>query len=181
MRKGDDELAVAARSGDARALAVLYERYATRLMAYLERLLSSRADAEDALQDVFLRVFEGRGAYDPCGRFRAWLFTVAHHVAHDRLRRRSLVLDVEASRLVTTPAHTADERALLADVERVLADVPPSYVEAFHLRFREGMRYRDMAAILGEPEGTLRSRVHHTKERIRRALSPEGTRQEKNT
>ena len=84
----DDELARRSRSGDPRALATLYRRHAPALMEYLRRLCGNPADAEDVLQETFLRVFEGRGRYSGRGRFRSWLFTIATRLAHDRHRRR---------------------------------------------------------------------------------------------
>jgi RNA polymerase sigma-70 factor (ECF subfamily) len=58
-------------------LADLYRRHAPALLAYLERMCGGRAEAEDALQETFLRVMKGRGEYREEGRFRAWLFTIA--------------------------------------------------------------------------------------------------------
>ncbi len=173
----DDALVARSRDGDAQALAMLYRRYAPPLLDYLVRLLGQPADGEDLLHEVFLRLFKGRGRYVERGRFRAWLFTMATHLARDRLkqaRRRRELTPIVAE--VMVPASTVDpldhltRQELLRQVESVLADLPPSYAMAFHLRVREEFSYREIAAICGEPEGTLRSRVHHTLKRIRLAL-----------
>jgi RNA polymerase sigma-70 factor (ECF subfamily) len=65
-------------------------------------------------------------------------------------------------------------RELLERVEEVLSDLPPAYAMAFHLRLREGFSYREMSSICEEPEGTLRSRVHHGLKRVREALQRDG-------
>jgi len=173
----DDALVARSRQGDAQALATLYRRYAPPLLDYLVRLLGDRADGEDLLHEVFLRLFAGRGRYEERGRFRAWLFTVATHLARDRLkqdrRRRELTADMADTLAPASPVDPLDQlgrRELLRMVESVLADLPPAYAMAFHLRVREEFSYREIAAICGEPEGTLRSRVHHTLKRIRLAL-----------
>ena len=174
----DDELARSCRAGDARALAVLYGRHAPALLGYLERVLGERADAEDVLHEAFLRLFEGRGRYRGRGRFRPWLFTVATRLATDRLRsaaRRDRLAGAAFDEIGPPAPEPPDDRAaarqLVERVESALGDLPAAYAAAFHLRVREQFRYREIAAITGEPEGTLRSRVHHALKRVRNALS----------
>ena len=67
-------------------------------------------------------------------------------------------------------------RELIERIESALADLPASYAMAFHLRIRERFSYREIASMCGEPEGTLRSRIHHTLGRIRKALDEESPR-----
>jgi RNA polymerase sigma-70 factor (ECF subfamily) len=173
----DDRLAARSRHGDPTALAELYRRHGPRLLAYLERRLGNRPDAEDVLQETFLRIFAGRGRYDGRGRFHAWLFTIATRLAADRMRagRRQAQLlrahhDPSDS---SAPAEAALGERARACIERVLADLPEDYAIAFHLRVREDFAYHDMSILCGAPEGTLRSRVHHTLRRIRDALARE--------
>ena len=173
----DDRLARAAREGDARALADLYRRHAGPLLDYLVSMVEDRSDAEDILQETFLKLFEGRGGYDGRGRFRSWLFTVGVHLARDRTRqarnRRRLLGTFGRE---TSPAFPADQSRetenaeLVRHIENALADLPPTYAEAFRLRLTAGLTYAEMSAIDGEPEGTLRSRVHHALRRIRQRL-----------
>jgi RNA polymerase sigma-70 factor (ECF subfamily) len=173
----DDLLAARCRSGDPTALAELYRRHAPGLCGYLERRLGHRQEAEDVLHETFLRIFEGRGRYDGRGRFRAWLFTIATRLAVDRARERRRHDELLRAHPEPDAAGAAPEAALgeriLARIESVLADLPEEYAIAFHLRVRDDFAYRDMAAICGDPEGTLRSRVHHAIRRIRDALARE--------
>jgi RNA polymerase sigma-70 factor, ECF subfamily len=176
----DDLLVTRSREGDPRALAELYRRHAPALLAYLERMLRERAEAEDVLQETYLRIFQGRGRYVGRGRFRSWLFTVATRIAYDRRRAQrrhdelsSAVLDA-TRRPAEEPGHGVDHRDLLEIVESALADLPPAYAQAFFLRVHEDQSYREMAAICGEPEGTLRSRVHHAMKRVQRIVGESG-------
>jgi len=176
MDPSDEILVRRSRSGDAAALAQLYVRHAPRLQSYLRRVLRSHEEAQDVLQDTFLRLFEGRGRYAERGRFRSWLYTVATRQAFDRIRnetRRAALLAERAQGV--TPLrdplqHTAD-RQVLERIDAVLDTMPPETVTAFHLRMREEFRYAEIAAICGDPEGTLRSRVHHALKKIHRALA----------
>lgn len=175
--RSDDELVELSRRRDPVALATLYRRHAGSLLAYLERLLGERPEAEDVLQETFLRIFEGRGRYEARGRFRSWLFTVATRLGHDRIRirrRRAELVDTFFDRTERPadddPLDRARQRQLVELIDSVLRDLPESYAATFQLRVREDFTYRDIAEMLGEPEGTLRSRVHHTLRRIRAAL-----------
>jgi RNA polymerase sigma-70 factor (ECF subfamily) len=176
-REEEDALARRSRAGDPVALAVLYRRLAPALVDLLERTLRDRHAAEDVLHETFLRVFQGRGRYDGRGRFRAWLFTIAMRIARDRLRRRrrherlrESVADVLPPPAAEDPATAAGRRDLLERVESVVADLPEDYAVTFHLRIREEMTYAEISNVLGDPEGTLRSRVHHVLHRVRRTL-----------
>jgi len=171
------------RDGDPRALAMLYRQFAPALLGYLQRLVGECSDAEDLLQEVFLRLLEGRGRYEGRGKFRQWLFTVATNLARDRLKQqqRRGVLNGELFREPgdigssdSDPIAELLHQELLVAIDSTLADLPTAYAEAFHLRVREQFTYNEMAAIGGESAGTLRSRVFHTLKRIRLALGARG-------
>jgi len=176
----DDLLAARSRKGDGMALARLYQRHAPALLRYLERCAGSRSEAEDILQETFLRLFEGRGRYEGRGRFRSWLFTVATRLVLDRARRARRHADLlESGAAPWSPLEQVPSDAFLPGrtqqrIEHALADLPSDYALAFHLRVREGFSYAEMAAMSGAPEGTLRSRVHHAVRRIRAALAVDG-------
>lgn len=176
-----DRLAQRAQSGDSEALALLYHHFAAALLAYLKRLLDCAIDAEDVLQETFMRLAQGHGPRESRGRFRQWLFTVATNAARDhrqreRLRYRwSVRLDETLTAVLADgrpgPDAQWSARESLALVESALADLPAAYAAAFHLRLREGFSYREMATITGEAPGTLRSRVHHSLKRLRVCLA----------
>lgn len=175
----DDRLAERSRRGDARALGSLYCRHAPPLLRYLRARGLGRDDAEDILHETFVRLLEGRGSYVPRGRFRAWLFTVATRLAIDRSRQRQRRAELAARAFAGVAAAAPDaieataRSRLVARIEAAVAALPVEYAVAFQLRVRDDLSYRDMAAISGEPEGTLRSRVHHAIRRLRDRLRSE--------
>ncbi len=173
----DDRLARLSRKGEAHALATLYRRHAPALLDYITRITGERADAEDIVHETFLRIFQGRGKYKGRGRFRSWLFTIATRIARDRQRRdrRHGELKIEAGDTIAPagsrdPLRLAEDHDVEGKIDSALADLPQSYAIAFHLRIRQEMSYREIAAISGESTGTLRSRVHHALKRLRQSL-----------
>jgi len=179
-RPDDDALVESSREGDPRALAILYERHAGALFRYLLHRSSDRVIAEDVVQESFLRILERRGRYEGKGRFRSWLFTVGTRLAQDRertRRRRGEIRDAFPHDLIPRPEGDPLERVrrheILAAIDAALADLPVTYAETFQLRICEGFSYREIGEMLGEPEGTLRSRVHHALRRVRAHLASE--------
>jgi len=172
----DALLAEQSRRGDPRALASLYRQLAPPLLGFLVRRLGDRAEAEDVLHDTFLRLLDDRRGGGP-DHVRPWLFTVAGHLALDRLRRRKRRGELLAAEGAGAgpagppdPEGAVEHRELRDRIEAALADLPPTYAAAFHLRVRERLPYREIAHLLGDAEGTLRSRVHHALARVRRSL-----------
>lgn len=176
----DDHLAASSRRGEPRALALLYAKHGPALLRFLRARGSSRDDAEDILQETFVRLLEGRGHYEARGSFRAWLFTIAVRLEIDRARRRTRQAEI-ATRQADAASHeaavdvleTVARSHLLARVEGVLATLSPEMRTAFQLRVRERFSYAEIAAICGDPEGTWRSRVHHAIRRLQAALQGE--------
>ncbi len=172
------QLAMSARQGDPDALGQLYENLGPALLGFLHHLLQDRNTAEDILHDTFLRLFEGRGNWQPNGNLKPWLFTVARRLALDKLRaakrHRELAGPSQAIAIMGTtksPDSDLDPRCLDDLVNNTLATLPPAYATAFHLRIGQEFTYPEMAAICNEPQGTLRSRVHHTLGLLRKAMA----------
>ena len=158
------------RTGDPEALAATVGRYQQRLYRYFIRLVRDRATADDLFQQTWLHVVRQIHRYDASRSFDTWLFSIAHNVAIDLLRRRTgEVLD-------DYPAHTPDaldaliagERA--ANVAAAMEKLPAAYRETLTLRFEEGMKLEEIAAVTGAPLSTIKSRVQRGLEALRRML-----------
>ena len=126
----DAELATAVASGDREALGAIFDRYAPRLLAFSQSMLHRRADAEDALQDIFILTATRIGGLREPDRLRSWLFSIARHECLRRLERRNREVLVDeipdrATSAQDRPADAALDRelaALLADAIAGLAD-----------------------------------------------------------
>jgi RNA polymerase sigma-70 factor (ECF subfamily) len=180
----DEELYARVRAGDGAAFDALYERYEVRFFGYLRALLPSRADAEDAFHEAFLRALTGPEAdFGGEGSFRAWLYRVGRNAALNRLRgeqRRArtaaqLWQETAAGAGGGLAAESADaaleSRELAAALDGAVARLPPALLELFHLR-ATGLRYEEMASVLGVPTGTVKSRMHQLVHHLRKELEP---------
>lgn len=170
----DELLAIRCQLGERPALDELIDRYANRLRGYVRRVAASEAEADDLVQDIWLRVLRGLpGLRDPA-RLRSWLFGIAHRVLIDRLRSRyaapdEVVDETAESRL----ADAADLQQLHVDrdqVERGMAVLTPPDREAVWLFYFERLTIEEIAEAASVPPGTVKSRLHRARQQMREAL-----------
>jgi RNA polymerase sigma-70 factor (ECF subfamily) len=166
--------------GDESALASLYDRYRLILFGLLTRILNSRAEAEDVLQEVFLQVWRRAGDFDERrGRPFTWLVTLARSRAIDRLR-----LLASRERVVTAAAkevreETSDavEDTLHAEqretVKRALAKLTEEQRQVLLLAYLDGMTQSEIAAKLNSPLGTIKTRMRSGMIKLRELLGEE--------
>lgn len=151
--RSDDQLVVLFRLGNEEAFRAIHDRYRTRLLSYMRQMLSgSRSDAEDALQDVFLRAYDALRQDSRPVSLRAWLYRVAHNRCIDHLRRPAppVVELFETSRTpVQDPSAETERRE---DLRRLVADVrrlPEQQRSALLMREMEGLTYQELADAMG--------------------------------
>jgi RNA polymerase sigma factor (sigma-70 family) len=151
--RSDDQLVALFRRGDEDAFQVIHERYRQRLFAYARQMLSgSRTDAEDALQDVFLRAYGALRADDRPVTLRAWLYRVAHNRCIDQLRRPMPAVvdlfDITRGPSLQDPLEQAERRE---DLRRLVSDVrrlPEQQRSALLMREMEGLTYKELSEAL---------------------------------
>jgi RNA polymerase sigma-70 factor (ECF subfamily) len=166
-------------AGEEGALAEIYDQYASFVYGLALRVIGDARAAEDVAQDVFVSVWERPEAFDPeRGSLRTWLGTLAHrravdHVRREEARRRRAIKD--AARPATTP--DVEEMAVaLVTAERVRAaldTLPDAQRRAIQLAYFGGKTYRQVAEVLGIPEGTAKSRLRLGLRRIAESLPAE--------
>ncbi|MDX6656576.1 MAG: hypothetical protein QOH62_1369 [Solirubrobacteraceae bacterium] len=152
--RSDDQLVALFRQGHEDAFQVIHERYRQRLFAYSRQMLSgSRSDAEDAMQDVFLRAYGALRADDRPLTLRAWLYRVAHNRCIDQLRRPLPaaidLFDITRGPSLLDPMEQAERRE---DLRRLISDVrrlPEQQRSALLMREMEGLSYKELSGALG--------------------------------
>ncbi len=147
------------------------------------RLTRNRAEAEDVVQDAFLRAFRSFDRFNPGTNCRAWLFTILRNVFLNRVRsqgREVLEADVgdrvtaeavgEARTVGGNPEEELLQSVLHGDVDRALKALPLPFREAVVLVDLEGLSYREVAEVLGCPVGTVMSRLSRGRALLRQTL-----------
>ncbi len=174
----DVQILQAVAGGDEQALGQIYDRYRVILFGLLVRILSSREEAEDVLQDVFLQVWRRAGDFDESrGRPFTWLVTLARSRAIDRLRSR-------AARDRLAAASTPDELAEVSDaasdafrseqrtlVSNALAQLPEEQKKPLMLAYFDGLTQSEIADKLGAPLGTVKTRMRSGMSKLRELLA----------
>ena len=151
--RSDEQLVALFRAGNDAAFSVIHDRYRQRLFAYSRQMLGgSRQDAEDALQDVFLRAYSSLRCNDRPLSLRAWLYRVAHNRCIDHLRRAAPPA-VDLFDTSRKPLHDPiDEAMRREDLRQLVEDVrrlPEQQRSALLLREMDGLSYAELAEVLG--------------------------------
>ena len=156
----------------------IVREHSVRVYRLAYRLTGNQHDAEDLTQEVFVRVFRSLSTYTP-GTFEGWLHRITTNLFLDQVRRRARIrMDVmgdEADRYATAEGTSTPERAfehanLDRDVQHALDDLSPEYRAAVVLCDIEGLSYEEIAVTLGIKLGTVRSRIHRARARLRVSL-----------
>lgn len=161
-------------AGDSGAYAGLVARYRDRLGRYAVHMLGNREEAEDALQDAFVRGYRSLGRCDSPERFGAWLYGILVNrcrTAGARAARRGRMFVHDDAALNGASLPTALERTEFEDVVRwALARLRPEYREAFLLKFVEDLEYEEMARLTGAGVSALKMRVKRAREQLQLIL-----------
>jgi RNA polymerase sigma-70 factor (ECF subfamily) len=164
----------AARAGDVRAFATLVDMYYARCLRFALHMLSSRADAEEAVQDTFVRVYRALPNYREQDSFEPWLFRILGNrcrTAGAKERRHAEVMEYgEVPERATTARHDSDY-AWREEIDRALRSLPEEQREAFLMRHVEGLSYEDMCTATGAGLSALKMRVKRACDALRLRLT----------
>jgi RNA polymerase sigma-70 factor (ECF subfamily) len=175
----DEEVCERLAAGDETALAELYDEFSPLVYGLAARVTRDWAAAEDITQEVFVRVWEAPRAFDPArGTWRRWLGTMTHRRAVDWVRRSAARRHRNAAAAPPTAAPDPEELvvagAVAKSVQAAVDDLPEAQREAIRLAYFDGQTYRQVAATLGIPEGTAKSRLWAGLRRLADRLQAEG-------
>jgi RNA polymerase sigma-70 factor (ECF subfamily) len=171
----DKELVSGVRAGDQNAMGALYDRYSPLVYAVGLRVLADSAAAEDVLQEVFMQLWGNPARFDASrGSLGAWLAVIARNRAIDALRKRRYESDIEDIVVSVEPdlASEADRSRAAKNVRDVLNGMHPAQREALEMAFFEGLTHTEIAAKIGEPLGTIKTRIRAGLLALRKVLKP---------
>jgi RNA polymerase sigma-70 factor, ECF subfamily len=172
----DSQLVRQVLTGDAEAFALLVDRHHARCLRAATHLLGDADDAEDAVQDAFVRAYRHLGSYREQDRFGAWLLRIVVNQCRTRAARQSRYarLDdneqaLERELALGGPGMDASDRR--AELAHALAQLGPEQREAIVLRFAEELSYDEMATLTGVGVSALKMRVQRACTRLRTLLA----------
>ena len=168
----DEELMELFKEGDEKAFVELYGRYNRRVFAYCTRMMSSKGNAEDLFQEVFIRVARSRHKFIS-GSFAAWLFAIARNLCLNALRGNVVFVSLED---VQETLHTAADDAEYDSSTEILKDaidrLPPDLREPLVLRVYSGLSYQEIADMTQVKLATVKVRIFRAKQKLHEILAP---------
>lgn len=161
--------------GDNNALEKLYERSRTAVYGLALSIVRHPQDAEDVMQDTYLRIYQGAKSYRAKGKPMAWILTIARNLALDKVRSKSAGELPLVDEWLADPKEDFSESVLDRLVLRtVLRELPEVERQILILRGVEGLKHREIAKLLGIPLGTALSKYHRSLSKLRTILEEEG-------
>ena len=180
----DADLITLVTRGDQDALEVLYERYSRAVYSFSLRIVGDAQVAEEILQEVFVRVWQQGGSFQAArGSLITWLLSITHNLSIDEVRRRKRrPQKADAEEPETILASLPDEgsdveeevwlSSLRVSIQDALQQLPAAQREAIELAYFQGLTQREIAEVLGEPLGTIKTRMRLGMLKLREQLGP---------
>lgn len=180
----ESQLVKLALKGDQAAFAELVELYQEKLYHMAYRMLNNRQEAEDVVQEAFLRVYNNLERYNDTMKFSTWIYRIATNLCIDRLRKRKPVysLDAESSdyegldgySMIPSDDRTPESELLLSETQRIIHEaidtLPPKYKTVMILRYINELSLQEVGEVLNMPVTTIKTRVHRGREYLRKKL-----------
>jgi RNA polymerase sigma-70 factor (ECF subfamily) len=181
----DDGLIAAVADGDQAAFGMIYDRYAKAVFSLALRITRDVGLAEEITQEVFLRVWRNAATFTAeRGRFASWLLSMTHHRAIDQLRRRQARPQAAASMDEAQVQGMPDTRADVEEeswltvrreiIQQALTQLPEAQRRVIELAYFGGLTHVEIAALLGDPLGTVKTRLRLGLQKLREALQAQG-------
>jgi RNA polymerase sigma-70 factor (ECF subfamily) len=172
----DFTLMRAIQNGDMVSFNSLVDRYKDRLMNVIGRMLSSTEEAEDIVQETFVRVYQHRSSFNFQHCLSTWIYTIGLNLARNELRKRRKFKFLDITEMQGGEPELSVEMKmptrLPETIDAAVKRLPSRYREAFILRDVEEMPYEEVAKVLDVPLGTVKSRVNRARLMLRDILQP---------
>lgn len=170
----DAVLLAGCRAGDRSAFEELYRSHGARMKSVAANVLGDPAEAEDAVQEAFVKIFRSAGSFEGRSRFSTWIYRVVVNCCYDLLRRRRPTVPLDGGPVDPAGLEAASpDPALRRALEQGLRSLPPRQRSAFVLFAVEGFSHREIAEILDVSPGNSKTLVFDAKRRLARLLEPD--------
>jgi RNA polymerase sigma-70 factor, ECF subfamily len=184
LPRGDESLLEGCRRGEVDAFERLYALHGARMKSIARNLLAHETDAEDAVQEAFLKIYRGAGSFRGTSAVSTWIYRILVNVCYDTLRRRKR--RAEDALTIESPgkepgaagaqAAAAGDHPLRIAIEQGVARLKPRQRDVFLLSAVEGFSHREISEVLDIPEGTSRTLLFEAKRHLQELLWAQGAR-----
>ncbi len=178
----DEELIARFQQGDNYAFDLLVKRYKEPLLNFVYRFVGEREEAEDIVQETFLRLFKNKHYYREIAKFSTWIYTIAGNLAKTELRRRKRRKLLSISHFMSSDKDydipdedsnpERDTNTVITDkiIQQAIDKLSPKFKQVILLRDVQGFSYEEIAEIVGIPLGTVKSRVNRARLKLQEDL-----------
>jgi RNA polymerase sigma-70 factor (ECF subfamily) len=178
----DEKLIADFQAGNERAFVELVERYKDRLINFVYRFLNDMTDAEDLVQETFLKVYKNKHAYREIAKFSTWIYTIAGNLARSELRKRKRRKTFTMSQLSFadnefTPVDPGKDTEGIVfntyageEIMKAIKQLTEPFKTIIILRDIQELSYEDISTILDIPMGTVKSRVNRARLKLQETL-----------
>jgi len=190
MQPTDEALILGCQQGDEESFDQLFERYRSKLFTFVWRFLRDRQATEDIFQETFVRVFTRARSFRRRGKVSTWIYTIAANLCRDELkkrkRRRTISLDQPvageepghtwsvilkaAADDTSNPRRSAEQAEHRVALWKAVGALPEDLRITLELQTLHGLKYREVAEVLGVPLGTVQSRIHNAVKLLRKTF-----------
>lgn len=178
------DLITRAKHGDKKAFESLVKRYKRNVYYQAYGMLNDVMEAEDVLQEAFIKAYFSLKDLDSIYAFTSWLSRIVYHLCYDRLQRRekekTIVIDWLDIRnnQADESANPIEQKQLQIDLHQAMQSLSPEHRAVLLLREIQGLSYKEIAEIMRVPEGTIKSRIHTARLALRSVLKKRGDQDE---
>jgi RNA polymerase sigma-70 factor (ECF subfamily) len=173
-----------AREGERDAFAELVNIYKGKLFHLAYRMLNNRQEAEDIVQDTFMRTYENLERYDAAHKFSTWIYRIATNLCIDRLRKKKAAFSLDADvsegdgldgySILHAKDPSPEQELILSERQQVvhlaMEALPVKYKSAMALKYYHDLSLQEISDILGIPVSTVKTRIHRGRDYLRRRL-----------
>ncbi len=183
VKQTDEQIATHVQQGDEQFFEVLIDRYQSKLIHYVGRYASGPDEANDIVQESFIKAHSNIESFDTKRKFSPWIYRIAHNTAVDYIAKRAnkknvsldetLALSDEASlaKIELSSLEVWFQKELKEQMRSAISTLPDNYAEVIHLRYIEEFSYKEISDILGKPISTVGTLVRRAKKQLLEVVS----------
>lgn len=174
----DEALMKSIMNHDEHAFDEIYQRYSRRMLHYFYRMLNqNQTQAQDFMQDLFVKIIEQPHRFNPERKFSTWIYTIASNMCKNEYRSREVRKKVSSygdltgfSPLIPSSENEIDHRQFFRCLETELDNLSTNHKEVFLFRYQEGLSIKEISQIMACSEGTVKSRVFYALKKLAGSL-----------